>query len=119
MSLLRHIRQCNRFAPDRFLPLNHEGARVGLVRRDNAEHLRQFPTLFRVGQDDVTLAAAGGFERVSALVDEAVETLVAGGIMPKWRNEFFAIAPAGARRRISGSIAARCRSSARAPTACI
>ncbi len=42
------------------------------------------------GSDDVTLAAAGGFERVSALVDEAVETLVADGIVPKWRNEFFA-----------------------------
>jgi 8-oxo-dGTP pyrophosphatase MutT (NUDIX family) len=94
MSLMRHVRQCNRFALDKFLPLNHEGARVGLVRRDNAEHLRQFPALFRVGPDEVTLAAAGGFERVSALVDEAVETLVADGIVPKWRNEFFAIAPA-------------------------
>ncbi len=94
MSLLRHIRQCNRYEQERFLPLNHDGARLGLVRRDNAEHLRRFPALFRVGHDAVTLIAAGGFEPVSALVDEAVEALVADGIVPKWRNEFFEIAPA-------------------------
>ena len=93
MSVLRHIRQCNQFASERFLPLNHEGARLGLLRRDNAEHLRRFPALFRVGTDEVTLLASGGFERVSALVDEAVETLVEEGVVPRWRNEFFAIAP--------------------------
>jgi 8-oxo-dGTP pyrophosphatase MutT (NUDIX family) len=92
MSLLRHVRECNRFVKERFLPLNHEGARLGLVRRDNAEHLRRFPALFRVEKDAVTLVAAGGFERLSALVDEAVEQLVVDGIVPKWRNEFFAIA---------------------------
>ncbi len=94
MSLLSHIRQCNRFASERFLPLLHDGARLGLVRRDNAEHLRRFPALFRVEPGAVTLLATGGFERVSAAVDKAVERLVADGIVPKWRNEFFAIAPA-------------------------
>ena len=94
MSLLRHIRQCNRFDAARFLPLLHDGARLGLVRRDNADHLRRFPALFRVEDGAVALIASGGFERLSAAVDEAVERLVADGIVPKWRNEFFAIAPA-------------------------
>jgi 8-oxo-dGTP pyrophosphatase MutT (NUDIX family) len=93
MSLLRHILQCNRYAAVKFLPFNHEGDRLGLLRRDNAEHLRRFPSLFRVDSDEVTLLATGGFERVSALVDDAVEALVADGIVPKWRYEDFAIAP--------------------------
>ncbi|HUK59295.1 MAG TPA: DUF4743 domain-containing protein [Stellaceae bacterium] len=93
MSLLRHVRQCNCYAAEKFLPFNHEGERLGLVRRDNAEHLRRFPSLFRVGRDEVALIIGGGFEHVSARVDEAVETLVSDGIVPKWRYEDFAIAP--------------------------
>ena len=36
MSLLRHIQRCNEYRPERFLPLLHRDARIGLVRRDNA-----------------------------------------------------------------------------------
>ncbi len=93
MSLLRHIRDCNAFDAARFLPLRHAGRQVGLVRRDNAETLRRFPDIFHVGGDAVTIAAGGGFEAVSAAVDGVVERLVADGLIPKWRNEFFAVAP--------------------------
>jgi 8-oxo-dGTP pyrophosphatase MutT (NUDIX family) len=92
MSLLRHIRACNRYDPARFLPFLHQGARIGLVRRDNAEILRRFD-IFRVSADAVTLVADGGFETVSAAVDAVVERLVGEGIVPRWRNEFFAVAP--------------------------
>jgi 8-oxo-dGTP pyrophosphatase MutT (NUDIX family) len=41
----------------------------------------------------VRLVAAGGVEALSAAVDGVVEALVAEGLVPKWRNEFFAVAP--------------------------
>jgi hypothetical protein len=93
MSLLRHVRLCNDYRAERFLPLVHNKVQLGSVRRDNAAILRRFPDLFLVDDDAVTLRARGGFEPVSAAVDAAVETLVGDGIIPKWRNEFFAVAP--------------------------
>jgi hypothetical protein len=37
MSLIRHVRRCNEWRPERFVPLWRGEARVGLIRRDNAE----------------------------------------------------------------------------------
>ena len=93
MSLLRHVRQCNEFRPERFLPLWHGGVRLGLVRRNNAEALRRFPGVFEVTADDVRLVAPGGFADLSTSVDAVVERLVADGLIPKWRDEFFAVVP--------------------------
>jgi 8-oxo-dGTP pyrophosphatase MutT (NUDIX family) len=93
MSLLRHLRQCNEYRAERFLPLLHDGVRLGLVRRDNAETLRRFPGVFEVTVDDVRIVAGGGFADVSVAVDGVVERLVADGLLPKWRNEFFSVAP--------------------------
>ncbi len=93
MSLLRHILLCNEYRAARFLPLVHNTVRLGSIRRDNAMTLRRFPDLFRVDDAAVTLLADGGFERVSAAIDAVVETLIGDGLIPKWRNEFFAVAP--------------------------
>lgn len=93
MSLLDHVRACNAYHPERFLPLRHDGETLGLVRRDNAETLRRFPDLFRIDAEYVILMASGGFEAVSEAVDKVVEQLVADDLIPKWRNEFFAVAP--------------------------
>jgi 8-oxo-dGTP pyrophosphatase MutT (NUDIX family) len=92
MSLLRHIHRCNEYRPERFLPLFHGDARIGWVRRDNAEALRRFPSAFAVAGGAVRLVATGGFAELSSAVDGVVERLVADGVVPKWRNEFFAVA---------------------------
>src|SRR5580700_3039965 len=94
MGLMRHLRQCNHYTAEIFLPLLHRGIRLGLVRRDNADRLRRFPDIFRVESDRVSVVAEGDFERLSRAVDDAVEILVGDGVIPKWRNEFFAVAPA-------------------------
>jgi 8-oxo-dGTP pyrophosphatase MutT (NUDIX family) len=93
MNLLRHIRRCNEYRPDRFLPLWRGDARVGLIRRDNAEALRRFSQVFDVAGDAVRLVAPGDFASVSGAVDQVVESLVEQGLVPKWRNEFFAVLP--------------------------
>ena len=93
MSLLRHIRACNAWRPERFIPLWRDEARVGLIRRDNAEALHRFTDVFSVEPDGVWLIAPGDFDAVSAAVDVVVERLVAEGRVAKWRNEFFAVSP--------------------------
>jgi len=93
MNLLRHIRSCNTWEPANFLPLLHNGARVGLVRRDNAEQLRRFPKLFDVGGGAIEIIGKGGRAELTARIDDAIEALVADGIVAKYRHEFFAIAP--------------------------
>ena len=92
MSLLRHIERCNTWRAERFIPLWRGEAKVGLMRRDNAEALRRFGETFAVEPDGVWLIAPGGFDAVSAAVDAVVERLVAEGRVAKWRNEFFAVA---------------------------
>jgi 8-oxo-dGTP pyrophosphatase MutT (NUDIX family) len=93
MSLLRHIRRCNAWHAERFVPLWRGAARIGLIRRDNAEALTRFAAVFAVEADGVHLVASGDFGAVSAAVDAVVERLVAEGRVAKWRNEFFAVAP--------------------------
>jgi len=93
MGLLRHIRMCNAWEPANFLPLLHDGARVGLVRRDNAEQLRRFPKVFDVGNATVRIVANGGRAELTARIDETIEALVAHGVVGKYRHEYFAIAP--------------------------
>src|SRR5487761_343490 len=93
MNLLRHIRACNTWEPENFLPLLHDGARVGLVRRDNAEQLRRFPQVFEVGGRAIEIIGKGGRGELTARIDEAIEALVGHGVLAKYRHEYFAIAP--------------------------
>lgn len=93
MTLLRHIRACNTWEPANFLPLLHNRARIGLVRRDNAEQLRRFPKLFDVGDAAVEIVGKGGRAELTARIDDAIEALVADGLVAKYRHEYFAIAP--------------------------
>jgi len=93
MSLLRHIRACNTYRPERFVPLLMGETRVGLVRRDNAAVLKRFPLAFNVDAETVHIVAPGDATAVSGALDEVVEELVEEGIVSKWRNEVFTVAP--------------------------
>lgn len=93
MGFLNHIRNCNTYRPDRFVPLLLTGERVGLVRRDNAEVLRRFPAVFAVAGEGVTIRGDKDFARVSAALDDVVRTLGDDGIVEGWRDEYFMIAP--------------------------
>jgi len=93
MSLLRHIRACNTYRPDRFLPLFLGNERVGFVRHDNAEVLRRFPRVIEVGSESLRILPRGDGAAITAALDEVVEVLVAEGLVAKWRDEVFAITP--------------------------
>jgi hypothetical protein len=93
MSLLRHIELCNDYRADRFLPFQHGAVRLGLIRKDNATALKQFPKLFRVEDDSVRFLAEGSFDELSKIIDDVTEQLVSGGGIAKWRHECFVVAP--------------------------
>jgi 8-oxo-dGTP pyrophosphatase MutT (NUDIX family) len=93
MSFRDHIVSCNNYDPARVVPLTAGGARIGLLRRDNAAALRRFSDVFAVGSDGVELVASGDVAAVSRAIDSVVDTLVADGRVPKWRNETFDVAP--------------------------
>jgi 8-oxo-dGTP pyrophosphatase MutT (NUDIX family) len=93
MSFRDHIVSCNNYDPARVVPLTAGGARIGLLRRDNAAALRRFSDVFAVGSDGVELVASGDVAAVSRAIDSVVDALVADGRVPKWRNETFDVAP--------------------------
>src|SRR5215469_9329724 len=93
MSFRDHINSCNSFDPARVVPLTAGNARLGLLRRNNADVLRRFRDVFAVGEQGVELVAGGGVDTISRAVDAVVDALVAEHRVPKWRNETFAVAP--------------------------
>jgi len=93
MSLLDHVRACNRYRAERFLPLVIDGVRVGLVQRGNLELMRRFPKVLAVHDQAVEIVAPRGFDALTQAVDEVIEVLVDEGLVHKWRHEFFAVTP--------------------------
>ena len=93
MSFCDHIRACNNYDPSRVVPLTAGNARIGLLRRDNAEALQRFSDVFTVAEQRVELVARGDIAAVSRAVDAVVDALVTERHVPKWRNESFDVAP--------------------------
>jgi hypothetical protein len=93
MSFADHIRACNNFDPGRVLPLLAGNERIGLLRRDNAEALRQFADVFAVEEHAVRLVARCDVDTLSQMIDSVVDVLVVERRVPKWRNETFDVAP--------------------------
>jgi hypothetical protein len=93
MSFGDHIRACNNFDPARVVPLLAGNERVGLLRRDNAEALRQFADVFAVEEHAVGLVGRYDVDTLSRIIDRVVDALVVERRVPKWRNETFDVAP--------------------------
>lgn len=92
MSFCDHIRACNSYDPARTVPLTTRQHRIGLLLRDNAELLREFPQVFRVLPNEVSLVAEGDIAAVSHAIDTVVDALVAEDRVAKWGNETFDVA---------------------------
>jgi hypothetical protein len=93
VSFVDHIRRCNNYDPAHGVPFVAGRERIGLIRRDNAAALRNFPDVFRVVEDRVELIAEGDAEAISLAVDAVVDALVAERQIPKTRSETFDVAP--------------------------
>jgi len=86
------LRQAQSFDPARFLRFRVTNAAAGWLRRDLAEHLRAWPSLFRFDDDGVALSALLGreAERTAALAP-VIARLAAEGVIAGWRDERYAV----------------------------
>jgi isopentenyldiphosphate isomerase len=92
MSYLDRIADCNTFDLKRYLPLEIEQQRVGLVRRDFAALLSPYTHVFRVSPERVRLVdELDEFASRSAAVDPVLRELAALGHIAGWREEPLAV----------------------------
>jgi 8-oxo-dGTP pyrophosphatase MutT (NUDIX family) len=92
MSLLDHIHRCQSADMRRFLPWLIGGGAAGWVRRDVAERLASYPTVFAVDGKAVRLRDhLAGFDYRSAAIGDVARDLYEAGVFTGWRNEWFPV----------------------------
>ena len=92
MSFLDHIHACNRWDPTRFVPFLEDGERVCMVKPSFAEHLRQWPELFRVETEGLSLhPQVRGFDRRTAALQRVVEVLDQQGVVSHLHGERYPV----------------------------
>ncbi len=93
MSFVDRVAECSVFDPDRYLPFRVDGIEVGLVGRDFAGKLRDFPSVFETSERGIGLQPnLVGFEQRTAAVEEALRRLHQDGVIDGWRNESYPVA---------------------------
>lgn len=94
MSLIDHIHRCQSADMGKFLPWQIGAHRAGWVRRDVAERLAGYPTVFSVDDKGVRLKDhLGNFDHRSAAVGDVTRDLYESGIFTGWRGEWFPVLP--------------------------
>lgn len=92
MSLLDHIHRCQSADMRRFLPWLIAGEAAGWVRRDVAERLANYPTVFSADGKTVRLRDhLASFDHRSAAVGDVARDLYEAGVFTGWRNEWFPV----------------------------
>jgi hypothetical protein len=92
MSLLDRIRECQRWDRKRYRPFRVEGQDVGWITHEFAARLAEFPEVFQVSADAVTLNPdLADFTRRSAAVDEVLQVLKNEGLIKGWRDEAYPV----------------------------
>lgn len=94
MSLVDRIRACQNCDMSKFVPWSIDNQRMGWVRRDVAEKLRGYPTVFSVSDHEIQLMShLRSFDHRSAALGEVAKALSEAGVFAGWREEAFAIGP--------------------------
>lgn len=95
MSLYRHIVACNAHDLAKFRPFTVARETVGWVRNDLAAHLDQWPEIFDLSDDAVSLRdGVGDVEERTAAMTEVCEALAERNVLRPNRREQFAVAAA-------------------------
>jgi hypothetical protein len=93
VSFVDRIAVCSVFDPDRYLPFVVDGVEVGLIGREFAAKLKDFPSVFATSDRGVGLRPSlAGFEKRTAAVDEALRDLHRDGVIAGWRDEPYPVA---------------------------
>lgn len=94
MSREARLRAGQAFDPSRFVPFVAAGRTLGYVRRDHAEMLRAYDTIFRVGED--AIGFRNGLDSAaarSAVMAQIARELSQQGRLSAWRDETYDIRP--------------------------
>lgn len=92
MAYIDHIERCNRFDPDRFVPLSsHRNKRFGWIASENLKHLVPYSDFFDIFENKVILAPFSKREATEAM-DVVCRDLYNRGILQTWRNEPYKVA---------------------------
>jgi len=92
MSFLDRIDICNRYDLNHFLPFCINGLRVGWVKHAFAEHLQNWPRVFRVGSTVVELnPGLDSFSERTEAVREVIQNLVKQGVIARHHGELYPV----------------------------
>lgn len=92
MSLIDHIHRCQSADMGKFLPWRVGAAQAGWVRRDVAERLAGYPTVFSVNAGEIQLKPhLANYDHRSAAVGDVTRDLYEAGIFTGWRGEWFPV----------------------------
>jgi hypothetical protein len=92
VSFRERIRACNRWDSSSFVPFRVDGGQVGLVRPAFAQHLRQWPEVFRVESDAVTwVSPLLGLEDRTAALTEVCRSLAEQGVVDYLHGELYPV----------------------------
>ena len=92
MAYLDHIRACNNFDPIGYRPFLIDGVRFGWVGSEFAARLKEWPDLFTVSEDDVSLAPSlGDFDSRSNAVKTPLRELTKENYIEAWRDEMYPV----------------------------
>lgn len=93
MSLLDRVEACHRHELSHFMPLNVGVTEIGYVKRDFADELRRFPSVFQIKNSKVYIAEhLDRFDYRSSAIDSVMRELRQGGLIHGWRDEIFRVA---------------------------
>ena len=92
-AFLRRVAQCNGPVAETppLTPFFVDGVRAGDVAPPILEALRDFPAVFAVTNEKVSLCADGTFEERNEAVNEVALALRDRGLLTKWRDETLAL----------------------------
>ena len=95
MSYLDHIKRCNQFQADQYLPFLINNKSYGLCRKDHVEHLKNWPAVFQVNAQSVSLQSSLESPEERTLAVEAVmRSLFEDGVIDSWVGEQYSISDA-------------------------
>lgn len=92
MSYLRHIKQCNQYQEDQFLPFFIENRCYGLTHKDHVTHLLDWPDVFIAKTTGLHLnPGLDTPEKRTTAVDPVMEALYKSGAIDSWVGEQYSI----------------------------
>ena len=92
MSFLDRIRECNEHDLSQFKPFYIEQRQVGWVRHDMVERLADYPDVFEITPDTISLNPRLDCPELrSTAIKPVLEALRGAGVIPAWRDEIYPV----------------------------